>query len=252
MKPDNVTGSPLNPQNWNLYSYVRGNPVNMNDPTGHSAATLAGLAQRVLGGPEVPNGEGENTPQGDTPQTTNDPPESPTAVLLTDMTNGQTTLMINNPGNGVNWVQYSIPTSTGVVQRSQPGAQNGFITNDVEGQNRPQTPGFGSEGAYIETNDPRGRDIHGGGSNLADPYAADQPLTNTLGCTRGHNSDVQALGNMINDFKATTGETVPYVRFGTPPDATHQNYTIPTNSPFVQSVLSGRLIINPAIWNSGP
>jgi len=26
MKPDNVTGSPLNPQNWNLYSYVRGQP----------------------------------------------------------------------------------------------------------------------------------------------------------------------------------------------------------------------------------
>jgi hypothetical protein len=39
MRPDNINGNMTNPQSWNLYSYVHGNPVRNNDPMGHGANT---------------------------------------------------------------------------------------------------------------------------------------------------------------------------------------------------------------------
>lgn len=63
---------------------------------------------------------------------------------------------------------------------------------------------------YIETGDQRERDIHGGGSSLADPYAPRQGWARTLGCLRMQNEDGEALAQMIidagNDVELIVGD----------------------------------------------
>jgi len=52
---------------------------------------------------------------------------------------------------------------------------------------------------YIETGDPRERDIHGGGSGLDDSFAPRQGWLGTYGCLRMQNEDGQALSRLIID-----------------------------------------------------
>jgi RHS repeat-associated protein len=110
---------------------------------------------------------------------------------------------------------YSIPTSNAVDSRSLPGAQAPFSTEDVSVV--PSTSNknaYGADGAYIDTGDPRGRDIHGGGSCLDAPLADRQGWCKTFGCTRGQNEDVIELGRRINDFKSRHPDVaIPYTRW---------------------------------------
>jgi RHS repeat-associated protein len=136
------------------------------------------------------------------------------AHLFTDMRNGTTTF--DPRPEDPYGVPLTIPTRNKVDSRSKPGANDPFKTDDVDFLPNVYTPAYGP-GAYINTNDPRGRDIHGGGSSLPDPYAPYQGWRPTYGCTRGQNKDVQDLGQAIADFKKRHPEVkIPYIRTNDP------------------------------------
>lgn len=63
---------------------------------------------------------------------------------------------------------------------------------------------------YIHTGDPRGRDIHGGGSSLPEPYAPYQGWLCTYGCLRMQNADGESLSKLIiaagNNVILTVGD----------------------------------------------
>ena len=77
----------------------------------------------------------------------------------------------------------SLPAGTYIVSAEEPPAENSVA--------------FGT--FYITTGDSRGRDIHGGGSGLDDPFAPRQGWTPTLGCLRMQNEDGEALSRLIID-----------------------------------------------------
>lgn len=63
------------------------------------------------------------------------------------------------------------------------------VTNGAYG------PAYGN--FYISSGDLRGRDIHGGGSDLEDPFADCQGWEPTYGCLRMQNADGVELAEMI-------------------------------------------------------
>lgn len=130
--------------------------------------------------------------------------------VVTDMRAGTTTFSpAPYPGAPV-----TIPTRNDVVRSANPGATDPYTTPDTNWISRgTRSRAYGPDGAYIDTGDPRGRDIHGGGSRLRDPFAPEQGWAPTQGCTRGQNEDVRRLGEAIADFKRRhPGVPIPYTR----------------------------------------
>ena len=95
------------------------------------------------------------------------------------------------PGENENGQPHeSLPNGDYIVSAEEPGGtSNG--------------PAYGT--FYIMTGDPRGRDIHGGGSGLEDPFAPRQGWVPTYGCLRMQNEDGEALSRLIID----AGNAVP-------------------------------------------
>ncbi len=112
-----------------------------------------------------------------------------------------------------NGVPFAIRTRNKVDSMAKKGANDPYSTEDIVGCLQVKDKKYG-ENAYIKTGDkPRGRDIHGGGSSLKNPYWPRQGWKPTMGCTRGQNADIQEMCEIINDFKKRhPGVKIPYKR----------------------------------------
>lgn len=137
------------------------------------------------------------------------------ADVFTDMDNGTTTF--DPRPEDADGEPFTIETRNGVdSQRSLPGADDPYSTPNVTVVDEPpngNTKSYGPNGAYLDTGDPRGRDIHGGGSCSKDPTADRQGWCVTLGCTRAQNEDLIEFNQKILQFqKEFPGTPIPYTR----------------------------------------
>jgi len=143
------------------------------------------------------------------------PDEADAASLTTDMEAGKTTF---DPRPEMrDGKPTTIETRNKVTRNSNPGANDPYKTGDVHVvQTMPERlqKSYGPGGAYIDTGDSRGRDIHGGGGKTREEAIKPrQGWRPTKGCTRGQNEDVIKLGKEILEFQRRfPGVKIPYER----------------------------------------
>ena len=172
------------------YGYCLDDPVNLADPEGLAGTSAWGAFMDWL----VPSAEA--------------------ASLTTDMDNNSTTF--DPRPEDPDGKPFTIETRNQVTSDSNAGANDPFSTDDVRVIDHTETPkSFGPDGAYIDTGDPRGRDIHGGGgSSVEQATRPRQGWHKTKGCTRAQNEGVMEMGRRIKDFKKRHPDVnIPYSRF---------------------------------------
>ena len=178
-----------------------------------AAASTAGQADAQ--GPEPEN------PQETPPEAK---PQSPPAQQA-DRPDGPT----GRPDkNGGPWLRYD-PALNRMVFFDGENFYDYEARNRVTSDKTPIEPGFKSKDVqpypfvgpkprfgpgdctYIETWHPNGKDIHGGGSGLPDPYAPRQGWIPTQGCIRMQNEDVDDLSTKIRGYKIHhPGTKIPF------------------------------------------
>ncbi len=171
-----------------LYGYCLDDPVNLIDPEGLRAGFWSTISDWLV-------------------------PPAEAATLVTDMDNNTTTF--DPRPEDPDGKPFTIETRNKIISSSAPGADDPFETEDVNVIDTVTNhKSFGPDGAYIDTGDPRGRDIHGGGgANEKEAIKARQGWRPTFGCTRGQNKDVIKLADEIRKFQQRhPAAKIPYSR----------------------------------------
>jgi RHS repeat-associated protein len=205
------------PQSLNLYAYVLNNPLDRTDPDGHQCDWCEKAKNALSGNGLRTNAEVSailnhpNAPPPDIHFT----PVPPSASLHTDMS-GHTTTFTTTDQNGKS-TSTQIETHNDVAHNAKPGAADAYSTSNINGVSNRHAGevAYGPKGAFIDTGDSRGREIHGGGTKFGNPgaFADHQGWAPTEGCTRGQNIDVIHLGQSITTFKNdNAGVPIPYSR----------------------------------------
>jgi RHS repeat-associated protein len=198
------------PQTLNLYAYVRNNPLDKTDQDGHD------FWDKVLNKMQGKGWVDTARPQL---QAKDASPKVPSSSLHTDM-KGHTTTFKSTDIYGKTTTK-AIETRNDIDHsKSKPDADRLYSTENIVGVSNRHAgdKAYGPAGAFIDTGDPRGADIHGGGSGLHNPFADYQGWVPTTGCTRGQNADVISLGQTITNSQHDPAESgiIPYSRNNNP------------------------------------
>ena len=201
VQADSILPDVYDPQQLNRYSYVKNNPLKYIDPDGRESKDF----------------DFDSADKINTAFWSNARKGKPAAMVITDpITNKTSFYYSRTTSSGLPEVaRLTIDTLVKVDwQGSKPGAEDAYISDNVRYLPGNDKPEFGKN-AYIDTDDDRGRDLHGGGSNLENPFLPRQGWLATMGCTRGQNEDVQLLGMVIDNFRSNIPDysiPIPYIR----------------------------------------